>query len=280
MTATTSEMPDLEERSQKNQAFFNEADNQIWWLTVYLPVHGGWRFLNIGGRWALEQIGKQAGLTRESVVLELCCGLGDTCCYLASHFKCRVTGIDLNRAQLAGARRNLRSRKSSLAGLVRFVEGDVLSWQPEFRFHLIFSMDSLMYVPNHRRLFEISHRALMDHGTLALTEVLAGPQIDDSARQFMLDQEGVVSLPTLEEQHATLEEAGFSQIHSRNLTPLAIDCFETICGAMNQHKQKLVDLEGLESFNQRVADNETYRDFFKNQTLFYFQTFARSKASH
>lgn len=276
MTTTTPEIPGIEERSRKNQALFNEAGNEIWWLTVYLPVHGGWRFLNIGGRRALDEIGWHACLTRQSVVLELCCGLGDTCCYLASHFMCRVTGIDLNQAQLEGAQRNLRSRKASLAELVRFVQGDVLTWEPEVRFHLIFSMDSLMYVPDHRRVFEKARSALLDNGTLALTEVLAGTQLDDSAREFMWSKEGVVSLPTPLEQHAMLEKAGFSNIQMQDLTPLAGDCFDTICAAVNQHKNKLIDLEGLGLFNERVADNETYRDFFRNQTLTYFQTFAHA----
>jgi SAM-dependent methyltransferase len=266
------------ERLEKNRALFDTADNEIWHLTVYDAVHQGWRFTNIGGSQALRQIGARARLTQASEVLELCCGLGDTCCYLATHFHCRVTGMDINARQLARARANLAVRHSSIHRQVRFILCDILRWQPEQDFDLLFTMDSLMYVPERECVLAQAARALRPGGMLALTEVLAGPNLNARACRFMRDKEGVVSLPKAREQAKMLEDAGFEQVTMCELTPLAVRCFETICCATLEHRETLIELEGARLYQERREDNQAYRDFFRDGTLVYFQTFARMPA--
>lgn len=270
MSNTVPAAPTLAERLEKNHDLFDDAGNEIWRLTVYDPVHGGWGFLNIGGRAVLDHLGARAGLTRDSAVLELCCGLGDGCCYLASRFGCRVTGVDINARQLAHARRRAAARFPSLAGRVQFIHGDALTWRPGRRFDAVLGMDSLMYLPDRPSVLASARGALRPRGTLVLAEVLAGPNLDDAARHFMWDKEGVTGVPTPREQARMLEDAGFKRLAPLDLTPLAVACFETICRATREQADALVELEGEQLYRERVRENEIYRDFYKNGTLVYF----------
>lgn len=261
-----------EERAAKNRALFEDAGGDIWFLTVYEPVHGGWLFANIGGGRILDKIGSSAGLNESSKAVELCCGLGDTCCYLASRFGCRLTGIEINQTQFDRARANLFNRRAEVSDRVRLLREDVLDWKPEDSYDLVFAMDSLMYLPRREQILARVYNWLNAGGCLMLAEVLAGPRINEAARNFMWEKEGVIDLPSSAEQAEMVGRAGFTDTRQEDLTYLATDCFEKICAATYRHRETLIGIEGEALYQERLRDNEAYREFFLNGTLVYALT--------
>ena len=252
---------------------FDDASGEAWRLLVYEPVHQGWKFTNIGGSHVLDEIGRRAELGPHSEVLELCCGLGDTCCYLASKFGCSVSGLELNEEQLAAARVNLAEAHPALRDRVRFVAGDLLQWQPDRAYDVVYVMDSLMYLPDRVEVLRKTLRALAPGGWLVLAEVLAGPDLTAEDRSYMWDTEGVVELPSPDEQTAMLAEAGFEHPWCDDLSNLAMSCFEKICDANREHRETLRAM-GAERYAD-VESNEFYRRAFRASHLLYQQAAAR-----
>lgn len=263
----------LEERLAKNRALFNGAGGEIWRLTVYEPVHDGWLFANIGGRQVLDQIGSVAGLNESSEVIEFCCGLADTCCYLALNFGCRVTGIDINPHQLQHACLNLFNRRSQVCDRVQFVCEDVSSWEPQRRYDLVYAMDSLMYLPDRREILSKAYNSLVPGGRLVIAEVAAGPNISEAARDLMWQKEGVIEILSCAQQMKMITEAGFSNVKQQDLTAQGRDCFEKISAATRRHRKTLIRLEGGALYSERLSDNQMYAQFFRDGTLMYFLTY-------
>ena len=256
---------------------FDDASGEAWRLIVYEPVHDGWKFTNIGGLRVLDEIGRRARLGPRSRVLELCCGLGDTCCYLASRFGCRVSGLEINREQLAAGRANLAREHPAVADRVRFIAGDLLRWQPDRAYDVVYVMDSLMYLPERASVLRKAHQALVPGGWLVLAEVLAGPELTAGDRSAMWETEGVVELPSPQEQEEMLAGVGFESLRLEDLSDLAVSCFEKICRANREHRETLRAM-GAERYTD-VESNEFYRRAFHEGRLVYFQAAARRPRS-
>src|SRR5215204_6664186 len=88
---------------RKNKIYDHMAE-LVWRLVVYEPVHGGWEFVNIGGRNILNFIGQMAKDRGVRQGVEFCCGSGATCRYLAQNYDLQLTGIDINEKQIEFAR--------------------------------------------------------------------------------------------------------------------------------------------------------------------------------
>jgi len=55
---------------------------------------------HIGGRQATDQVLGQRMLSEQDHLLDIGCGLGGACRYMADRYRCRVTGIDLTQTYI------------------------------------------------------------------------------------------------------------------------------------------------------------------------------------
>jgi SAM-dependent methyltransferase len=263
---------------ERSQEMFDGAAGLEWRLTVYDAVHDGWRFTNIAGRRALEDLGERVGASPHVEVLELCCGLGDTCRYLAERFGWRVTGLERNAHQLAAARAQLARARAHVAERVRFEAVDVTAWTPERRYHAVLILDSLMYLRARSEMLVRARRSLRPGAPLWLGEVLAGPGFDRALAAELAASEGVVSLPTPDAQLQMLAAARFDAIDSEDWSALAVDCFGGIVAATRAHEATLVSALGARRYDRWLADNERQRQLFAGGALVYHRTIARAPA--
>ncbi|GIT53380.1 MAG: hypothetical protein Ct9H300mP16_05400 [Pseudomonadota bacterium] len=60
---------------------------------------------HFGGPAATDTLAHLANIGQSDHVIDVCCGLGGPARYLAYHYGCRVTGIDLNWNRIDGAQR-------------------------------------------------------------------------------------------------------------------------------------------------------------------------------
>ena len=262
-----------DEHARRLDEVFNHADDLAWQLTVYDAVHEGWRFANIGGRHALDTFGRRAALDSRSIALELCCGMGDTCRYLAQRFGCRVSGIDVNQKEIAAARRSLSNHGGHVIAQVSFNRIDLRCWEPDCEYDLVYVIDSLMYLPNRSEIFEKARRSLVPGATLAIAELTAGRELDDDMRHFMWASDGIVDVPALSTQLDMLRDGGFIAIEAEDMTALAIETCEKICAACVRHRGVLnaTMSERRASWEQ---ENNRYWQAFRDGTLCYAFIFA------
>ena len=75
------------------------ADTSI--LTVELLQHHDQD--HFGGLAATDALAHHGKINELTHVLDLCCGLGGPARYLAHHYGCQVTGVDMNTDRLDGA---------------------------------------------------------------------------------------------------------------------------------------------------------------------------------
>src|SRR5688572_13079744 len=81
-----------------------------------------WDQDHYGGIGAVEALARRAEVGRESMVLDVCAGLGGPARVLAHRYGARVIGVDLTGARCAAGQR--LSRLVALDGRVRMVNGD------------------------------------------------------------------------------------------------------------------------------------------------------------
>ncbi len=217
--------------TDKNREIYDHADDEIWRRAVYEPAHDGWHFANIGGRRFLESVGTAARLGPDSQVLDLCCGSGATACYMAERFGSAVTGLDINASQIERAR--LRAQD---ARRLAFLQADVCAWQPDRRYDLVVTMDSVTLIADVAGLFATCRAALGPGGRLAVAEVVAGAGLSKEMRDFALAEDGVVSLNTADRLGAQIEAAGFKEIEIVSLADEAVRVFTIIHRSVRQSR--------------------------------------------
>lgn len=261
--------PSKSEILAKNRAEYDVAADPYWRLTVYEPTHGGWWFSSIGGRQVLDVLSRRARLGPSSQVLELCCGLGDACRYLASRSGCRATGIDINPQQIELARAGASGHAPDAR--VDFQVGDVLAWEPGRgeRFDAVFGLDALMLLEDRQRVLRTARRALRPGGRLFLAEVFAGPRDDSAVRSFIWEQDGILNLPAAEAQVGALADLGFEPLHDLDLTALAVECFRRMEIESRRHAEILIRDKGRARFERWIEHARLYRHFFEQRALSY-----------
>jgi sarcosine/dimethylglycine N-methyltransferase len=258
---------------EKNR-IYDEAASALWRTIVYEPVHGGWEFTNMGGRAILDYVGQFAEVSAGKRVLELCSGLGATCCYLAEKFDCHVTGIELNGYQIAHALQKI-ARDPRLAAKVEFIEADIHHWNAAQEFDIAFTLDSLMLVNSVDEILLNIHSALKPGGVVVLTEMTSGPNVTNELLNFIWRLDGMLTVPPPHEYQKTLTAAGFSDIEIADVTFLAEDCFRQMAGAVQSQKEKLLETTDATEIANWEKLTEFYLDCFRNEQFSYSRITAR-----
>ncbi|HEV7682518.1 MAG TPA: methyltransferase domain-containing protein [Pyrinomonadaceae bacterium] len=248
---------------EKQREVWDVSDDPRWRLTVYEPLYGGKIYANNGGPALLDYMGAYVGLGPEHNVLELGSGMGDACEYVASHFGCRVTGVEMSPQQVERARE--RHPDSHSRGF-DFVEADMLQWEPSERYDVVYFGDMLGVAQDRRALLERIHRWLRPGGALTITDIVAGPDLSDEDRAFIWGEDGF-QVPFQAESLAQIRNAGFQELEVADLTHKVVTMQETILQASYRHEATLVDTVGAESWLEWVESAKHYGRLFAERKL-------------
>lgn len=161
----------------------------------------GLDLLNAGLRevWSMAE---SMGLTANSAVLEIGCGLGGPLRHVAERFRCQATGIDINPRQLQRAR--ALTMGLDVEQSVSFVQGDAT--QLPFRagtFSHVYSFEAFVHVADKRAAIAEAYRVLSSGGQFCIQDPVHPPQMDIA----ML--EGILHPRTPAEYTELLGQAGF-----------------------------------------------------------------------
>ncbi|MEC7791386.1 MAG: methyltransferase domain-containing protein [Pseudomonadota bacterium] len=189
------------------------ADTSI--LTVELLQHHDQD--HFGGLAATDALALHAKINESTHVLDLCCGLGGPARYLAYHYGCRVTGVDMNTDRLAGAVR--LTERTKLQDRVLFHHANALqTGLADETFDVIVSQEAFCHIPNKNTLITECVRLLKPGGRIVYTDILARSNMTNEIRSRLETEMVFSELSTLEQYCHLLEEKGCQVIEVEDLS--------------------------------------------------------------
>jgi phosphoethanolamine N-methyltransferase len=236
--------------NEVDQEFLDTAQYETSSILQYESVYGE-DFVSPGGRaMAIELIG-QLGLSADSKVLDVGCGLGGSAFVMAREFNLNVDGIDLSRNMLALAHAKLVKR--GLEGRVRLEWGDCLELERPVFYDAIYSRDVFLHIQDKTRLFSVLNNSLRVGGQLLFTDYCCGPKPWAEDFASYVEDRGYC-LHTFADYAGLISEAGFEQVVYRDLTDRFIEILESDLGtiaSMDIDDACRVELE--RSWRQKVS---------------------------
>src|SRR5437764_13907024 len=146
----------------------------------------GKRVIHPGGRASTEALLDKAGITVDSRVLDVGCGVGTTAVEIARHFGADVTAVDIAPLMLERAGANVRA--AGVADQVSVVPGDILDLDyPDGTFDVVIAEAVTMFVNRPRATSALARVAKPDGRVLA-TEFFWRQPPTPEAKEIFLGQ--------------------------------------------------------------------------------------------
>ena len=181
----------------------------------YFGIQSSWGVTkHLGGRKATERLVDLCGITAESRVLEIGCGVGITACYLARRVGCSLTSVDLNEEMITWARK--RAQREGLADRINFRVADAQDLP--FRdgiFDAVISESVTAFAPSKPQAVGEYWRVLRPGGRVGLTEAswVNTPPPPELVEFLTRSMQGAVFLEPAG-WLAQLDAGGFVDLHS------------------------------------------------------------------
>jgi SAM-dependent methyltransferase len=182
------------------------------------------------GRIATSQLAELAEIQRGDEVLDAGSGIGGTARYLADHYGCSVTALDLTEEYCDTSR-----WLNQLVGLdahISLHQGDVTNLPfPPASFSVVMSQHVQMNVTNKTRLYDEARRVLQPRGRLAMWDVTAAEPGELDFPLPWADQPVLSHLASGDRLRTTIESTGFTLTHWNDKTEEAVTIMEIYLSA-------------------------------------------------
>jgi hypothetical protein len=158
---------------------------------------------------------------RNSRVLDIASGRGESARVVAQHFGCDVTGVDYSAENCARA--NEIAKAGGKSSKTRFVEGDAEALPfDDDSFDIVICECSLCLFPNREKALAEMRRVLRPGGRLGISDIIVNEKIPASLHDlfgFVLCIGGALSMNAYRD---ALMDAGFTSVRTRDVSS-AID---------------------------------------------------------
>ena len=213
-----------------------------------------------GGLAANDALAAAAGLNDTTRVLDLCCGLGGPARYMAQHYGCRVTGVDLTQSRIDGARTLTDMTRQS--DRVTFLCANALDLPLDDRsFDVVLSQEAFCHIPDKPRLIAECARVLVPGGLLAFTDILATRKTTDAVRVILEGETTFIDLQTDDQYAAELERCNCPPVRMDDLGTAWRDILIQRLAMYRSLKDQTVERFGQEHFDRW----DSAYDFFVHQ---------------
>lgn len=163
-----------------------------------------------------------------SSVLDVGCGIGGSCFWLARERYCNVLGINISPVQLRIARHLARRR--GLADSVRFALMDGQDLRiPDASLDLVWAVESTEHFGDKQRFIQESARVLKKGGRIALAAWLRGEHSESDGKELygrILEGMLCPELLTGSEYLILLKDARFVDVKSRDISSAVIPTWD------------------------------------------------------
>jgi sarcosine/dimethylglycine N-methyltransferase len=182
------------------------------------------------GRIATIQLAELAEISSHDEVLDAGSGIGGTARFLADHYRCSVTSIDLTEEYCETAR--WLNRVVGLDDRISVRQGDVtdLPFAPA-SFTVVTSQHVQMNVADKTRLYQQARRVLVTGGRLAIWDITAGTTGELDYPLPWADQPELSHLASADELRSFIETAGLNLVQWNDLTEQAASLMESFLSA-------------------------------------------------
>jgi ubiquinone/menaquinone biosynthesis C-methylase UbiE len=193
---------------------------------------------HIRGRASTAELAELAAITRESRVLDVGSGIGGTARYLASHFQCQVTGVDLTESFCRTA-----NELSALVGLdqkTNFIQGSAtdLPFHTE-TFGVVWTEHVQMNIADKERFYFELARVLQPGGILAFHDIFLGEHGQPYCPAPWASARELSELCSPETADEILEELGMQKVAWVETTQKSSDWFAEIAIRLEDSKPPL-----------------------------------------
>jgi len=114
----------------------------------------------------IGHLAEAANIQPGSKILDVGCGLGASCIYLAKNYSAEVTGITISPVQVKMANQAAVSEKANAKVFLM----DAEEMQFDHLFDVIWSVESVAHFPRREKFFAAATRLLKPNGTLAIID--------------------------------------------------------------------------------------------------------------
>lgn len=173
----------------------------------------GRNFCLTGGAEEILQMLQYAEPFQPRRILDVGSGLGGPAFLMTRRYEAPVDGIDVSRPMLELAQERLK--EEGLEGKVRFFQGNILTFEPEVKYDLIFSSSVFLHIPEKSRLLDRLWHLLTEGGILLFGDYCMGkdsPEMQTYINQFRYH------IMRMEEWLQLLDSRGFQKIAAQNCT--------------------------------------------------------------
>jgi ubiquinone/menaquinone biosynthesis C-methylase UbiE len=182
---------------------------------------------HIGGRQASSDFLGQLGLTADDQVLDVGCGLGGPARFVASRYRCRVTGIDLTNEYVETGK--VLCAWVRLGDRIALHQGSALSMPfPNDQFTGGYMMHVGMNIEDKTRLCAEIHRALRPGASFGIYDVMRIGEGDLIYPVPWATTAETSFVASVEQYKQALQAAGFTIVAERNRHKFALTFFEQL----------------------------------------------------
>jgi MPBQ/MSBQ methyltransferase len=188
---------------------------------------------HIRGREATVELGKQLNLEASKHVLDVGSGIGGASRYLASVYRCQVTGLDLSEEYCQVAQ--MLTDSIGLGQLITYRQGNALDMPFEdATFDVLWTQHTAMNIADKARLYAEIWRVLKPGGLLAIFDIVAGSGGPIFFPVPWAREPSISFLVTPDELRTLLERTGFREIGWRETSEEGLVWFRELAKKIQQ----------------------------------------------
>jgi ubiquinone/menaquinone biosynthesis C-methylase UbiE len=210
-----------------------------------------------GGLALTKKILEQENIHKESEILDVGCGTGQTATYLAKTFGCKITAVDRHPLMLEKAKQRCIKEKLN----INLVKGDVLDLPfLDASFDFVISESVTFFTLISKALREYT-RVLRPNGILINLEMTAEKEITEKDFKEFKVFYGIDHVPTEYQWCKLIEEAGLSSVQILEKSTIGSNLsnnYPTNDEAPDFNPSKEIDPKLLDIWNRHDTFSRTY----------------------
>ncbi|MGA0393746.1 MAG: SAM-dependent methyltransferase, partial [Rhodospirillales bacterium] len=178
-------------------------------------------------------------------VLDLGAGYGGSARYLAEHYGCRVTCLNLSETQNALNRE--KNSESGLADKIDVVHGNFEDVpEPDEKFDVVWSQDAILHSGDRIKVLEEVKRLLRPNGHFIFTDPMQRNNCPKGVLQPILDRIHLETLGSFDFYRNALLQLGFKKVEMRDLTKQLRNHYHRVSEELSGRRAEMLKLSGTE----------------------------------